>query len=526
MSSVNTVDLTHVAAQIGEIVANSAGRVGAAGIRVARATSSGDLANRLLRLLLFASLALLLILTAANVRITWHNDAELNFVAGVWMALAADFKRGVFYRPLFGPLGYGGTRYFPLHYVLHAELMKAGFGLRTSGHLIELASMVALLAGVFFLLRNLGAKPWLAAASSLAILAAGESQLALTTIRGDVLPAGLNVLGLALCTKESPTWRRLLAASLLFSLAFAAKETTVFGAAAATLAFLVSRRVRLTAQLALMTGAGYAVVLIAILLASHGRAYGVFQASAGAGVSLHNLLVGPYHLMQDLTITGYNSLPNPALYILGFSALLAWRDDAAASIAPLFLVTSAIVTLVILGSSGTSYNHLLDLNVAAVVTFSAWASRQGKQYLTFCTALLALVIILALPLFEPMLRAEAGSPVQQDNQQALHLVSGSPKPILAENPLIALDAGFTPYVLDPYMLAVLNGRDPAFAQPLWNQLMRKSFGEVVLVEDPELWGKVWYEKWSFGPGFLGYLNQNYHLAARGKRTFVYLPGPR
>jgi hypothetical protein len=478
----------------------------------------------LIRFLLFTSLAILLVLTAANVWITWHNDAELTFGAGQWMALAADLKHGVFYRPLFGPLGYGGTRYFPLHFVLQAGLMKAGLGLRLSGHLVELASIAALMAGIFWLLRNLGAQYWLAGAASVAILAAGEGQLALTSIRGDVLPAALNVLALALCARESPTRRGLIAAAALFALAFTAKETTVFGVMAAVLAFLLCRRFRDAVELAILTGAGYILVLAAILLASHGRAYEVFRASAGAGVSLHNLIVAPYHLIQDITLTQYNPLPNPALYLLGIGALLAWRDDARGSIVPLFLLTSSIVTVVILGSSGTGYNHLLDVEVGAVVTFAAWASRQAKQHLTFLTALLAMAMIFALPTFGPLLQSEAGSQVRQNIEQALHLAGGSGKPILAENPLLVLDAGSSPYVLDPYMFAALSRRNPAYAQPLWNAMARKSFGEVVLTQGPNSgWGKVWYDKYVFGPGFVTHLRQNYRLAWKSKSSFVYLP---
>jgi hypothetical protein len=492
-----------------------------------RTLSGAALAYAVVRFLLFASMAILVVLTAENVWITWRNDAELNFGAGEWMALAADLKHGIFYRPLFGPLGYGGTRYFPLHYVLQAALMKAGLGLRLSGHLLELASMVALMAGVFWLLRNLGVQYWLAAAASVAILAAGEGQLALTSIRGDVLPAALNVLALALCARESPTRRGLIAAAALFTSAFAAKETTVFGVAAAVLAFLLCCRFRDAVELAILTGAGYLLVLAAILLASHGRAYEVFRASAGAGVSLHNLIVAPYRLIQNIALTWYNPLPNPALYLLGIGALLAWRDDAKGSIAPLFLLTSAIVTLVILGSSGAGYNHLLDVEVGAVVTFAAWVSRQGEQHLTFLTALLAMAIIFAVPLFAPLLESEAGSRERQNIEQALHLASGSGKPILAENPLVVLDAGSSPYVLDPYMFAAVSRRNPAFGQPLWNALARKSFGEVVLTHDPSSWwGKAWYDNFPFGPEFVTHLRQNYRLAWKGKSGFVYVPDSR
>src|SRR5208337_4912228 len=100
----------------------------------------------------------------------------VNHPAGVLIAMAGDLKDGVFYRPLFGPEGYGGTRYFPLYFVLHALLMKLGVPVLPGAYLLSAVAVVSLLTGVFYLLKGLGVEPWLAACSAGALLAAGSVQ--------------------------------------------------------------------------------------------------------------------------------------------------------------------------------------------------------------------------------------------------------------------------------------------------------------------------------------------------------------
>src|ERR1041385_5313521 len=62
----------------------------------------------------------------------------LTHVSGAWAALADDVAHGVLYRPLLSSLGYGGTRYFPLYFLLHGLLARAGLPLLAGGHLLSL----------------------------------------------------------------------------------------------------------------------------------------------------------------------------------------------------------------------------------------------------------------------------------------------------------------------------------------------------------------------------------------------------
>ena len=132
--------------------------------------------------MLFAAVAVILLIAVVRASYCWTSDAWVNHPAGVLIAMAADLKDGIFYRPLYGPEGYGGTRYFPLYFVLHALLMKLGVPVLLGAYLLSAAAMVSLLAGVFYLLRGLGVEPWLAACSAATVLAvlsravvAGES---------------------------------------------------------------------------------------------------------------------------------------------------------------------------------------------------------------------------------------------------------------------------------------------------------------------------------------------------------------
>ena len=146
------------------------------------------------------------------------------------MTMAADLQHGVFYRPLFDSAGYGGTRYFPLYFCLHALLLKLGMPLLLSAYLLSAAAILLLMLGTFRLLRELGVEPWLAACSALALLADGVSADV-----SDLLPMrmGWRPPSTSGVWRQSPGhrtvaveffWRR-----LLFALAWSAKLTTVFG---------------------------------------------------------------------------------------------------------------------------------------------------------------------------------------------------------------------------------------------------------------------------------------------------------
>src|SRR5271154_4352746 len=145
----------------------------------------------------FAAVGLLIVISA---RI--YQGGYLSYVSGTWAALADDVAHGELYRPLISPLGYGGTRYFPLHFVLHGALVAIGVPMRMAGHAISVLSAVLLVCSGAIGLYRLGASRGLACAGGVLALASRTAVMGAAGIRGDLLPVALGVAGLALVPRD------------------------------------------------------------------------------------------------------------------------------------------------------------------------------------------------------------------------------------------------------------------------------------------------------------------------------------
>src|SRR5262245_19578317 len=103
----------------------------------------------------------------------------MGYAEGIWLGLAVDASHGVLYRPLDGPDGIGGSRYFPLFYLLIAGGITAGLAPITAGYVVGAASIALLLAGIFIFLRRLGVDAMLALVAAGVALACQPLQMAL-----------------------------------------------------------------------------------------------------------------------------------------------------------------------------------------------------------------------------------------------------------------------------------------------------------------------------------------------------------
>ncbi len=475
--------------------------------------------KRILRSLLYVAAGLLVLLTLARVYTGWRAGVALTPTSGVWTALAVDLKNGVFYRPLHGDLGYGGTRYFPLHFILHAALMEIGLGPEAAGHTLEAVACLALLFGVYRILRQLGADRPMAACVSLLVLAPKSTQIAYLSIRGDLLPAALNALGLALCMAPRVERRHVLGASLLFTLAFAAKPTSLFGVAAVFLSFALSGRVRKAMELLLATSLGCVGVFSIMLLATGGRVLTIMRTCApAAGFSL---LAGVKHLVtwpaQGLPI-------DLAFIVLGFAGLFALARSKVVSIPALFFVTTAVGTAVVLGAIGANINHFLDLQVAALIVFAAWLFDNATIESNFGIGVLAFVTFFALSPILWNLRNDDSVgyfdiAYSRGLRDTLQFLGKQDKPILAANPLLPILAGQRVYLLDPWMFTHIANKNPSFAQPMSDAIRQRQFAAIVLEDDLEsrtLSTVLPFEQ-------TREIGQYYQLAKRFPMACVYLP---
>ncbi len=441
--------------------------------------------------------------------------------------MAADLRDGVFYRPLFGPEGYGGTRYFPLYFVLHALLLKLGLPVLVSAYLLSAAAVLLLLLGVFYLLRGLGAEPWLATCSSAAVLAASSAQMALTNPHGDGLASALNVCGLAVLVRPKLNHRHIVLASILFTLAWSTKLNMVFGVAAAFVWLLSKGSRRLALELAAETGVGCLLAAGAMVLASQGRIVEVFKACVFGGTNRNLMMLGPLHVWLIA------SRADRGLLLFFFLALFAlmfqlWSPPVKylQSLPVVFFLTTMAVMFVIFGSPGVVTNHLVDVQIASIILLTAWLAKGATPWLKqFGILAFTLAIILAaVPLLHKLMVWDRRFQPHRF-ERAIALIGDTRKPIVAENPVLPVLAGQRAYVLDPWMLRMLRERIPNYGEPLLEGLRNRSFGAVVLsvANAQTARARAWYTWSNFGPGFLTALNQNYRLAAVVEDQLIYLP---
>jgi hypothetical protein len=474
-------------------------------------------------LIVLASIAITAMLLVRLV-LNFRHQYFLTHVEGVWMACAYDFMHGVFYRPLFSALGYGGTRYFPLYFVLTGTLSKFLGSLATAGIALSGAGVILALIAVYILLRRFSVSVLLSVAALTAILGVASTQQALLGAKGDSLAGALNLWGVVLCVGSKTRRIALYFAALLFALAFAAKLTTLFGVAAVFLAWIFARRYAEALQLAAATAFGYVLVLASMYFASGGRVFAIFKACAGGGGSLSYTLQAPLHLLSKALDVD----PVFLLFLVPAAAFgaLYFRENKS-GVLPIYFALVLLVTTVIFGSLGIGINHLFDLQIAAVLLLVVAISR-NLAAAEVGTGLLALALVVAIVPTSQALHGDLTRPsFSEDTAEVFRRLPADNRPVLAENPLIVVTSGQGPYLLDPFMFRILAMKQPALAADLWAKMNHQGFAAIVLERDPATSeGKAWYTNTHFGGEFLRDLEANYALSFATKKSFVYMPRAR
>jgi hypothetical protein len=471
-------------------------------------------------LILLASVVIAAILLVRIV-LNFRNQYFLTHVEGVWLALAYDFNHGVFYRPLFSSLGYGGTRYFPLYFVLTGISSKVFGSLETAGIALSAAGVLLALVGTYILLRRANVSVLLSAAAVTCILSVATTQQALVGAKGDSLAAALNLCGVLLCVSAKMRRASLYLAALLFTLAFATKLTTVFGVSAVVLAWLLSRRYKEALQLAAATATGCPVVLASMYFASGGRVFAIFRACAGGGGSLSYTLQAPLHLLSKALDVD----PVFLLFLVPAAVFgLHYFRENEFDFFVIYFVLVLLVTTVIFGSPGIGINHLFDLQIAAVILLVVAISRT-PSFAEMGTGLLAFALVVAIVPTSQGLHGDLSRPsFRRDATEVLRRLPTDTRPVLAENPLIVIRSDKAPYLLDPFMFRILAMKHPELTTDFWEKMNHQGFAAIVLERDPATAeGKTWYTDTHFGGEFLRDLNANYALSFATPKSYVYIP---
>jgi hypothetical protein len=254
---------------------------------------------------------------------------------------------------------------------------------------------------------------------------------------------------------------------------------------------------------------------------SQGRVLDIFRTCAGAGgSSLVFTLQAPSHLILKM-------LEDPVTLLFLIPAVvwgIVYFQDHKTDIWPIHFVLALLVTMAIFTTQGISFNHLLDLHVAAVLLLVLALSRT-RAPAEIATGTLAVILLVACvptlkdlhgDFLRPRFRVEA--------ERVLAWLPADTRPVLAENPLLVLKTGKTPYLLDAFMFRVLARKRPEMGKEMWDKITHKDFAAIVLEHDPTSpEGKEWFTLTHFGGEFLQDLEANYSRRYDANEIHVYLP---
>jgi hypothetical protein len=454
------------------------------------------------------------------------NGQGVNHVSGVWLTLARDAREGVFYRALTSSGEYGGTRYFPLLFLLIAAFMRAGASPVIAGQIASLIGAAVLVTGASALLRGLGQERWRSFVGGVLVIASYFVQQTIFAIRVEPLATGLVLWGAAFVARRqrdaaSPGWAWWAAAC--FGLAVAAKPTAAYAGVASVFALAFGHRRADAIRLGLLCVVFWSAVVVAIAVSSDGRAIESFRACALAGGSMLDMF-RPSALAETLVRLTVSRLLAAMLILSAAALTLAPRRWCAL---PTLLLGGALAaSTAALGTEGTIVtNQSVEPYVAAGILLT-WMSGElafGRAAAALLTALLIWASAQTAREVRSLLEIDAQA-LLRDRSAITEEVQRCEGPILAESPLVPLLAGRRVILLDPFAFRVAALKHPDLSRDLVGRLERREFRCVVLDHDPDSTpGRGWYRNVHLGSDVIDSVMTNYALRDLVGNYRVYRP---
>ncbi|NIR50934.1 hypothetical protein GWO43_20140 [candidate division KSB1 bacterium] len=477
-----------------------------------------DLSPKLiLQGIILVAVAILIGMALIEIFYSWKSDRWVSHASGVYITLAKDLSEGKFYLPLFGEDGYRGTRYFPLYFSLHALLIKIVEDPIKAGYLLGLIAGVLFLFGVYQFVRKSGGSFLLASAAVAAILACNLTQALITAIRGDILPAALNICGLALFVGTNElTKKKLAAMALLFSLAFAAKVASVCGVTAVWMILLLKRQIKEGMWLALMTFLGFSLVIGISQLFSDGRFIEVVRSCAAAGTSLEGVLKIPTRLRNVIM-----NLDGATQFLLasGLVSLIVLPKKQRTRISTVYFLLILLVTAIMFSNPGLHVNHFLEPLAASVLLITSLLIIRAERFEMVALSAISSILIIVLGISLTSNNRTAPAKYQKRYALVTEYLKGVKGPILSDNSLIPILMGQNPFMLDAFVFRMLREKktSASFEKPLFDRIEEKWFEAIVL----EKWASS-FPGLHFGEGFYESVERNYCLRQETQQWLFYL----
>lgn len=474
---------------------------------------------------ILAALGIAALLSWAVIAVAHADDLYMvNHVSGTRMALAEEATGGTLYPPLYDGRSYGGTRFMPVPIALHAGLAILTGDVLTSGKLLSYASVLALLALTYVLLRRRGCPVPLALALTGGLVATGTGLLAAAGIQADALPLALQ-LGAVALVERSVRPRSLVVAAALCALAFLAKLSALW----APVAIVAWLSLRHRSRVAWFAGALAIFLLVGTAVFwvwSDGRLASNVSALAFGGVS------SPWEARRVVTMMATHVGVMSVVVPLAAAEAVVARRRGGLALSHVALAAAWFLTLAVLTDSGTDHNHLLDvLTLSVIGTGALWAvavrSDGGlARVLLSVVVAWAVLATFAATVYDDA--REAGSvlaggslPPDQDPARLSDLVDpvGS---VLSEDPTIPVLLDQPVVVLDAWAARQIGIQHPAWIEALADRIKAHEFDRLVLLRDLDA-SEEWFTERHFGPVVYDAMRESYRLESRTLGFFIYVP---
>ncbi len=445
------------------------------------------------RSLTFAVAAFASIGLAAAARLLWWYWPGGFFdgtTSGVWTGLAWDFAHGDFYRPLLGPLGYGGTRYMPLLFAAHGTLISAGVDPVHAGVALMQASVVGASLALFLVLRSTDVPARLAAPLAGTVWCTVAYQQSCTDLNPDYLAAALAMtaatLASAAARRTGPSragW--LIAAALAVVLAAMTKVTALAVAAPIALWLSQEKQRRAALWFVAIAAALFAMAIGVLQAASSGRFLPVFSSSLSGGMVLSRAWYAFPTFAKEVALDPFIAA---AFAIAGWCLWTSSRRRL--TLAHWYFLATLAVTLVIFTSPGTVGNHLVDLQMASTLVVGASVMRRAVPPRVVASVYAALALILAaiswplpgIPSVVATLRAHGPRP--RAVVAAIHSEFLPPGArYLSTDPIVPVLSDESAVLVDAFDLRrfLRDGGPPG--RDIEQQVCRRAFSAIVMRDD-------------------------------------------
>jgi hypothetical protein len=475
--------------------------------------------------------------------VTWVHLGDrysIDFIAGIWVALANYVNSGTLYPPLYDGSSFGGTRYMPVYFVLHSLVAQStGWDYVPSGKLLSLVIVISLIGVTFVIIRRFGVPRSFALLLASFVLLTGPGFQAATSIRADALATLFQLGSVAVIAHLGP--RLAVPAGALAALAVFTKLSALWAPPAIALWLVLHHRRAFLPFAASFIGFVLASAL-AVQLISDGRFLENLAMMAFSGI------VDAWFGFKKSTVYTLEMLRNDALatwalvpFVVGSCALAARRRQL--TVYHFAWLASVIILLVVMADTGTDSNQFIEpIALGAIILGALWPADRPD------TSRIGIVLAIAIlwaggTAFIFQLRAHA-------QEVTFSLRGGSyPQPcgaptgrycvstdtllakirtktrILTADPSLSVARGNVPVVLDPWAIPKIEARHPEWVGQLVGRVDAAEFDYVILAlrfetVDPEF--ELWYRD-EFGKTLMSAIKRRYQWIGEFDGFHLYVP---